>query len=140
MDNKEITKSDLINFASEKSPLQKVGAFIKEGRQARNISIEELSASLRISQEQLTALEEGDEKSLPEKVFVKAMVRRIAEKLKLETDFILEELQGRKTIVENIYHSQSKVDTVPNGKTQNITSLIIIPGLLGISASFLLFF
>ena len=80
---------------SGKTSLQKVGEFLKEARQGRNLSIEDLSSSLRIGKEQLIALEAGDEKSLPEKVFIKAMVRRIAEKLNLDTTFILEELNGR---------------------------------------------
>ena len=93
----EVPKSDNSYFAHDKSPLKKVGEFLREARQGRNLSIEDLSSSIRIGKEQLIALEEGNESSLPEKVFIKAMVRRIAEKLNLDTSFIFEELnEGKK--------------------------------------------
>ena len=92
----EEKKSDKSYIAKTKSPLEKVGEFIREARQGRNLSIEDLSSSLRIGKEQLIALEEGAEKSLPEKVFIRAMVRRISEKLNLDTSFILEELNEKK--------------------------------------------
>ena len=96
MEQSEGKKSDNYYIANTKSPLQKVGEFLKEARQGRNLSIEDLSSSLRIGKEQLIALEEGDENGLPESVFIRAMVRRIAEKLNLDTSFILEELNENK--------------------------------------------
>ena len=96
MEQGEEKNSDNSYIAKKCSPLQKVGEFIREARQGRNLSIEDLSLSLRIGQEQLIALEEGDEKSLPEKVYIKAMVRRISEKLNLDTSFIFEELNEQK--------------------------------------------
>ena len=96
MEQSEIKKGDNPNFASNKSSLQKVGEFLREARQGRNLTVEDLSSSLRIGKEQLIALEKGDENSLPEKVFIKAMVRRIAEKLNLDTSFIFEELNEKK--------------------------------------------
>ena len=96
MEQSEGIKSDNSYIADKKSPLQKVGEFLREARQGRNLSIEDLSSSLRIGKEQLVALEEGDEQSLPEKVFIRAMVRRIAEKLNLDTSFILDELNEKK--------------------------------------------
>ena len=70
-----------INYKENKTPLEKAGSFLKEARQGRNISIEELSGSLRIGKEQLIALENGQEDLLPEMVFVKAMIRRVSENL-----------------------------------------------------------
>ena len=90
MEQSEGIKSDNSYIADKKSPLQKVGEFLREARQGRNLSIEDLSSSLRIGKEQLVALEEGDEQSLPEKVFIRAMVRRIAEKLNLSLIHIYE--------------------------------------------------
>ena len=96
MEQNDGIKSDNSYIADKKSPLQKVGEFLREARQGRNLSVDDLSSSLRIGKEQLIALEEGDEQSLPEKVFIRAMVRRIAEKLNLDTSFILEELNEKK--------------------------------------------
>ena len=100
MEQSEGIKSDNFSVADKKSPLQKVGEFLREARQGRNLSVDDLSSSLRIGKEQLIALEEGDEQLLPEKVFIRAMVRRIAEKLNLDTSFILDELNEKKKKVQ----------------------------------------
>ena len=96
MEKSEERKSGSSNVANKKSSLRTVGEFLREARQGRNLSVEDLSSSLRIGKEQLIALESGDESALPEKVFIRAMVRRIAEKLNLDTSFILEELNEKK--------------------------------------------
>ena len=120
---------------SEKTSLQKVGEFLKESRQGRNLSIEDLSSSLRIGQEQLIALEAGDEKSLPEKVFIKAMVRRIAEKLNLDITFILEELNGR--VIKSIEYKPIQKNKTPLKNKFNPIIMVIIPGILGLITSLL---
>ncbi len=121
---------------SGKTSLQKVGEFLKEARQGRNLSIEDLSSALRIGQEQLIALEAGDEKSLPEKVFIKAMVRRIAEKLNLDITFILEELNGR--VIKSIeYKPVQKNNTSLKKNKLNPIIIVIIPGILGLITSLL---
>ena len=133
IDSGESAKKD---FPKEKTSLQKVGEFLKEARQGRNLSIQDLSSSLRIGQEQLTALEAGDEKSLPEKVFIKAMVRRIAEKLNLDISFILEELNGR--IIKSMeYKPVQKNNTSLKNNKLNPIIIVIIPGILGLITSLL---
>ena len=67
----------LENIPNNSASLKSIGNFIKESRISRNQSIEELASSLKIGAHQLQALEEGNEDLLPEKVFIKAMVRRI---------------------------------------------------------------
>ena len=130
MERSEVQKSDNAYIADKRSPLQKVGEFLREARQGRNLSTEDLSSSLRIGEEQLIALEKGDEKSLPEKVFIRAMVRRIAEKLKLDTSFILEELKEKKP-------NLAKATKVINKKNRNFNpiSMIILSGALGLFTS-----
>ncbi len=136
MEKSESGKSDKNNSPKEKTSLQKVGEFLKEARRGRNLSIEDLSSSLRIGQEQLIALEAGDEKSLPEKVFIKAMVRRIAEKLNLDTSFILEELNGR--VIKSIeYKPVQKNNTSFKKNKLNPIIMVIIPGILGLITSLL---
>tara|TARA_Y100001968_G_C19060716_1_gene573661 strand:+ start:85 stop:585 length:501 start_codon:yes stop_codon:yes gene_type:complete len=122
------------NYKESLNPLQKVGSFIKEARLARSLSIEELSSSLRIGQEQLIALENGQEELLPERVFIRAMIRRISEKLNLETKFILDELDGRDVSIKKIYQiSNTKEDTKESPNL--ILLMIFISGLLGVTAS-----
>ena len=136
MDHKESGKSDNSYIANKKSPLQKVGEFLREARKARSLSIEDLSSSLRIGKEQLIALEEGDEKSLPEKVFIRAMVRRIAEKLNLDTGFILEEL-NEKNKKEAKYNTLIKKETTKKNKSINLFTIVLVSGALGLLTSFM---
>ena len=136
MEQSEVNKSDTSNVAKKKSSLQKVGEFIREARQGRNLSLEDLSSSLRIGKEQLIALEEGDEESLPERVFIRAMVRRIAEKLNLDTSFIFEELNERKNN-ETKYANLIKKENPKKNKYFNPLSMIILSGTLGLLTSFI---
>jgi len=129
--------SDNNPIANKKSPLQKVGEFLREARQGRNLSVEDLSTSLRIGKEQLVALEEGDENSLPEKVFIKAMVRRIAEKLDLDTGYIFEELNEKKKN-EPKYTTIIKKGSPRTNKNLNIFSMVILSGILGLITSVIL--
>ena len=137
MEKSEEVKSDSTHFANKKPALETVGDFLREARQGRNLSVEDLSSSLRIGKEQLIALESGDESALPEKVFIRAMVRRIAEKLNLDTSFILEELNQKKT-------NEPKTSPVIKKKNtkKNINShpfrMVILSGALGLLSSILL--
>ena len=130
----EVPKSDNSYFANDKSPLKKVGEFLREARQGRNLSLEDLSSSLRIGKEQLIALEEGDESSLPEKVFIRAMVRRIAEKLNLDTSYIFEELnEGKKN--EPKYNPVINKESPRKKENLNQFRMVIISGFLGLLTS-----
>jgi len=134
LEQSEGIKSDNNFIAEKKPPLQKVGEFLREARQSRNLSVEDLSSSLRIGKEQLIALEEGDAKSLPEKVFIRAMVRRIAEKLNLDTSFILEELNEKK---KNEPKANPAINKNSLRKNRNLYSfsMVFFSGLLGLFTS-----
>ena len=134
MEKSEEKKSDRNYVANKKTALQKVGEFLREARQGRNLTVEDLSSSIRIGKEQLIALEAGDERSLPEKVFIKAMVRRIAEKLKLDTSFILQELNEKKNNEPKPTPVIKKKNTRQN-KFFNPFSMVLFSGALGLVAS-----
>ena len=137
MEKSEERKSDSTYVANKKSALQSVGEFLREARQGRNLSVEDLSSSLRIGKEQLIALEAGDESALPEKVFIRAMVRRIAEKLKVDTSFILEELNEKKN---NESKPSPKIKKKNTRKIKNFNPFIIVilSGALGLFTSIIL--
>ena len=137
MENSENRKSDRTNIANKKSPLKTVGEFLREARQGRNLSLEDLSSSIRIGKEQLIALETGDESALPEKVFIRAMVRRISEKLNLDTSFILEKLNEKK-INEQKPSSIIKKKNIRKNRAINPLSMIILSGALGLFSSIIL--
>ena len=136
MEKSEERKSDRTHVANKQAPLKTVGEFLREARQGRNLSIEDLSSSLRIGKEQLIALESGDESALPEKVFIRAMVRRIAEKLNLDTSFILEELNEKKNN-ETKYSPVIKKKNTRKNRNLNPLSMVILSGALGLFTSFM---
>ena len=133
------------NNKRENSPLKRIGNFIKEARLSRDQSIEELASNLKIGAHQLQAIEEGDEEKLPEKVFVKAMVRRIAQKLKLDTEFIMGEFKTERKevkieeIVEEISKKNNKTKQSKNLNPIGVGIFILISGSLGLIASSLIF-
>jgi len=137
LEKSEEKKSDIKHFANKKPPLQTVGEFLREARQGRNLSVEDLSSSLRIGKEQLIALESGDESALPEKVFIRAMVRRIAEKLNLDTSFILEVLNEKKNNEPKPSPVIKKKNNIKN-RSLNPFSMIILSGALGLLTSIML--
>ena len=135
MEKSEERKSGSSHVANKKSSLRTVGEFLREARKGRNLSVEDLSSSLRIGKEQLIALESGDENALPEKVFIRAMVRRIAEKLNLDTSFILEELNGKKKNEPKYTPVIKKESTKKNNKIFNPFGIVILSGALGLITS-----
>ena len=137
MEKREERKSGSSHVANKNSALRKVGEFLREARQGRNLSVEDLSSSLRIGKEQLIALESGDESVLPEKVFIRAMVRRIAEKLNLDTSFILEELNEKRNNEPKPSPVIKKKDTRKNKNFSPII-MVILSGALGLFTSIML--
>tara|TARA_Y100001978_G_scaffold14491_1_gene11427 strand:+ start:362 stop:859 length:498 start_codon:yes stop_codon:yes gene_type:complete len=137
LENSDHRKSDRTNIANKKSPLKTVGEFLREARQGRNLSLEDLSSSIRIGKEQLIALESGDESVLPEKVFIRAMIRRIAEKLNLDISFVLEKL-NEKNINEHKPDHIIKKKNISKNRTLNPLSMIILSGALGLFSSIIL--
>ena len=133
------------NNKKENSSLMRIGNFIKEARLSRDQSLEELASDLKIGAHQLKAIEEGNEEKLPEKVFVKAMVRRISQKLKLDTKFIMDELKterGEVNIEEIVKEVPTKNHKSKQSKKLNPIGFgifILISGLLGLIASTLIF-
>ena len=131
-------KNSSLNF-----PLQKIGNFIKEARLSRNQSVSELATDLKISIQQLKAIEEGREDLLPESVFVKAMIKRISERLKLDTSFILSELDKPEDeikiqeIIEEVSISRENKDSKKSPLA--FFALIAISGIIGYYSSSLIF-
>ncbi len=133
------------NDSRENTPLKRIGNFIKEARLSRNQSIEELASNLKIGEHQLKAIEDGNEDQLPEKVFVKAMVRRISDKLKLDTKFIMSEFETNRRelkieeIVEEVSNKNHEDKKAKNINPLGFLLFILISGIFGLMASFLIF-
>ena len=142
---KEIKSASENNNKGENSSLKRIGNFIKEARLSREQSVEELASNLKIGSHQLKAIEEGNEEELPEKVFVKAMVRRISQKLKLDTEFIMNEFKTERKevkieeIVEEVSKKNKKSTKPKNLNPVGFLIFILISGFLGLIASSLIF-
>ena len=127
------------------SSLKRIGNFIKEARLSRNQSIEELASELKIGEHQLKAIEDGDEEQLPEEVFVKAMVRRISDKLKIDKKFIMDEFKNDRKevkIEETVEQATNKSQKHRVIKKQNLIGFgifVLISGIFGLLASSFIF-
>ena len=124
-------------------PLKKIGNFIKEARLSRNQSVNELATDLKISMQQLKAIEEGREDLLPESVFVRAMIKRISEKLKLDTSFIESELDKPEDEIEIEEIIEEVANVRENKDSQKFSlaffTLIAVSGIIGYLSSSLVF-
>ena len=72
--------------------LVEAGRQLAEARAAASLSQNQLASQLHMGEEQLAALERGDQTELPEPVFIKAMVRRISSHLGLDADAMAQTL------------------------------------------------
>ena len=141
----EIKFNKLDKNSKNNSSLKRIGNFIKEARISRNQSVEELASDLKIGAHQLQAIEDGNENLLPEKVFIKAMVRRISEKLKIDTEFIMSEFKTERKEVkveEIVQEASTKAKQNRRIKNQNFMGFVVfilISGILGLLASSLIF-
>ena len=142
---KEINSNPEDNIKRENSSLWRIGNFIKEARLSRDQSIEELASDLKIGAHQLKAIEDGNQENLPELVFVKAMVRRVSQKLKLDTEFIMDEFntERKEVKIEELVEEVSKKDN-KSRQSKKLNPLgfgifVLISGFFGLFSSSLIF-
>jgi len=129
---------DTKNIHSDKyMSLKKIGNTIKEARLSKNQSVNELASNLKISEQQLNAIEEGRDDLLPEKVFVKAMIKKISENLKLDINDMMNEFNHQKEQIkiEEIVEDVQKKVKRKNSFTLIFVFNIFISGLIGFLAS-----
>lgn len=137
---KLITES--LNIKQKKSvSLVEIGSFIKEARIIKNQSLDELASILKISEQQLIAIEEGKEELLPEKVFIKAMLKKISEKLNLDINPMIEEYIYQKSEKDTELINENNI---PKKKEINKLKLgfvipLIISGITGLLLSSIIF-
>ena len=129
---------DTKNIHSDKyMSLKKIGNTIKEARLSKKQSVNELASNLKISEQQLNAIEEGRDDLLPEKVFVKAMIKKISENLKLDINDMMNEFNHQKEQIkiEEIVEDVQKKVKIKNSFTLIFVFNIFISGLIGFLAS-----
>jgi len=116
-------------------PLKKIGGLIRKAREERSLSIEELAGSLRIGQEQLIALENGEEDLLPEHVFIKAMIRRVAERLHLDLGDLISEFQTNTFSLQKAHKIEDSNFFPSLEILSNVPTWALMTGLIGIATS-----
>ncbi len=133
IDNFQHKKNGLNN---ERSSLEAVGSFLKQAREEKNLSTEKLAKELNLGEEQLIAIENGQEEFLPEKVFINGMVRRISEKLGIQIPENVFNPIDQPTTSPKIDANESSQNESDNDKPtflkKNIYSLALIILILGI--------
>ena len=70
------------------------GAMLKEARQAAGLSLDVLSATLKVTPVKLQALEAGDLTALPDAQFARALAKTIARQLQIDPAAVLKHLPG----------------------------------------------
>lgn len=80
---------------------REIGAQLKEARQAQRLSLDDVSARLKVAAAKLTAIESGNVASLPDVTFAKGVMRAYARTLHIDIDPLL----GR-------YHAQAQTAPV----------------------------
>ena len=129
---------DTKNIHSDKyMSLKKIGNIIKEARLSKKQSVNELASNLKISEQQLNAIEDGRDDLLPEKVFVKAMIKKISENLKLDINDMMNEFNHQKEQIkiEEIVEDVQKKVKMKNSFILIFVFNIFISGLIGFIAS-----
>ena len=125
------------NQTEQDMSLKKIGNTIKEARLSKNQTVNELASNLKISEQQLKAIEEGRDDLLPEKIFVKAMIKKISEKLKIDINDLMKEFNQKKEQIkiEEIVEDVQKKVKIKNSFTLIFVFNIFISGLIGFLAS-----
>ncbi len=123
-----------ITSATTLKPLQRIGSLLREAREKQSLTIEEIAESLKIGQEQLIALENGDEALLPEKVFVKAMIRRVSERVGIDGDSLINEIQIN-NLLNNKKASEGPQKTIQDQSLSSATLMKVLISLIVITAS-----
>ena len=82
----------LVNDQGKATGLVEAGRQLAEARAAAGLTQNQLASQMHMGEEQLAALERGDQAELPEPVFIKAMVRRLSSHLGLDADAMVQAL------------------------------------------------
>ena len=119
----------LADDQGKSSGLVEAGRQLAEARAAAGLTQGQLASQMHMGEEQLAALECGDQTGLPEPVFIKAMVRRLSSHLGLDADAVVQNLGPLTT-------SQPKRPALSITPTQQTTfnalPLVALAGIAGL--------
>ena len=107
------------------SALREIGVKLREAREKKHISIDDLSESLKLGKEQVIAIENGDLEALPENVFIKAIIKRISEKTDIDSAPLIEKIKEVSTNSKSLIEDTQRASFF-SGKKISITIAIIL--------------
>ena len=87
-----MNEPSLVDDQGKATVLVEAGRQLAEARAAAGLTQNQLASQMHMGEEQLAALERGDQAELPEPVFIKAMVRRLSSHLGLDADAMVQAL------------------------------------------------
>ena len=115
--------------------MRSLGQYLQEERRARGISLEQISASTRISMDMLRAIEEGNTQLLPAPVLVKGFLKAFATNIGLDPEEVIvkyhdliQESDARPETLEN-FHQRLRPRTPPRRGLVLAVTLTLIAGL-----------
>lgn len=93
--------------------MTELGNFLKEAREARGLSLDELQAITKIQKRYLLGIEEGNYSMMPGKFYVRAFIKQYAEAVGLEPDQLFEQYKNEipATYNEDLPEQLSRVQT-----------------------------
>ena len=108
--------------------VQSVGHLLRNARRARNMSVDDVSRQLRLSVQQIEAIEKEDYEKLPGRVFLRGFIRNYANLVKLDPVPIIQLLPDQSPIVSPIERTPFKIKEISFSSNQdrNWNRLIII--------------
>lgn len=112
--------------------MKSLGKFLQAERQARGITLEQISADTRISMDMLRAIEHGNIEQLPAPVLTKGFLRAYAEKIGLDPEEVIVEYQN---LIEHAGDQQEKIEIYyqrlkPQSSNKKLLVLVIALALL----------
>tara|TARA_Y100000589_G_C27041945_1_gene583538 strand:+ start:187 stop:654 length:468 start_codon:yes stop_codon:yes gene_type:complete len=132
-----IKSQEKSNNQKHNDALARIGKLIKEARIEGNQTLNELASNVKISAHQLKAIEDGRIDLLPEKIFVRAMIKKISEKIEIDSQLILKEFEtyDEETKIKEYVEEVSKVS---NKSPLFLLLTIFFSGMVGLITSSLL--
>lgn len=76
--------------AEQQENIQSAGEILRLTREAQGLSVEDVSAELRLSVRQVQALENNDQDALPDAMITRGFIRNYGRLLKLDTEMLIE--------------------------------------------------
>lgn len=112
--------------------LTELGNRLKEAREQKNISLDQLQSLTKIQKRYLIGIEEGNYDSMPGKFYVRAFIKQYAEVVGLDPEKIFEEYKAEvpNTYNENLPEQLSRVQSRKSLSPKNEKILKTLPKIL----------